>query len=132
MTTKPLQSNRSFGIIFAVFFALLGTHYWWRRNPPYPYFFGISLLVGATTLLKPSLLTPFNQAWLKLGEIVYRVVNPAVLGIMYFGVMTPLGVVKRFLGSRDAMRRRYDPNASSYWIKREPPGPDPDSFPNQF
>jgi hypothetical protein len=130
--TKPLQSNRSFGIVFVVFFALLGTRYWWHRSGVYPYFFGVSLLVGATTLLKPSLLTPFNRAWLKLGEILHRVVNPVVLGIMFFGVITPWGVIMRFLGKRDAMRRKYDANASSYWIARDPPGPAPDSFFNQF
>jgi hypothetical protein len=132
MRTKPLQSNRSFGIVFVVFFALLGARYWWHRNGAYPYFFGVSLLVGATTLLKPSLLTPFNRAWLKLGEILHRVVNPVVLAIMFFGVITPLGVIMRFLSKQDAMRRNYEPDSSSYWIERDPPGPGRDSFPNQF
>jgi hypothetical protein len=132
MTTKSIQANRSFGIVFVVFFALVGTRYWWHSNRAYPYFFGISLLVGATTLLKPSLLTRFNQAWVTLGEILHRVVNPVVLGIMFFGVMTPLGVIVRLLSKRDAMRIDYEPNSTSYWIVRDPPGPDPDSFPNQF
>jgi hypothetical protein len=132
VTIKPPHSNRSFGIVLVASFALLGTYNWWHSNGAYPYLFGLSLLVGAATLLKPSLLTPFKGAWLKFGEILHRLVSPIVLGIVFFGVITPFGIVMRFLSDRDAMRRKYEPNASSYWIARDPPGPDPDSFPNQF
>ena len=132
MTTKPLQSNRSFGFAFVVFFALVGAYRWWHGSRLYPYLFALSLLVGATTFLKPSLLTPFNRAWLKFGEILHRVVSPIALGIMFFGIITPFGIAARFLSCRDAMRRKYEPSASSYWIERAPPGPDPDGFHNQF
>jgi hypothetical protein len=132
MTANPPPSNRRFGIVFLVFFALLGAYHWWHNNRVYPYLFGLALLMGAAALLKPSLLAPYNRAWLRFSEILHRVVSPIVLGIMFFGVITPFGIVMRALRNRDIMRRTYDPNASSYWIKREPPGPSPDSFSNQF
>jgi hypothetical protein len=132
MAIKPAHSNRSFGIVLVGFFALLATYKWWHRSGTYPYLFGLSALAGATTLFKPSLLTPFKRAWLKLGLIMHRVTSPILLGVMFFGVITPFAVAMRFFSDRDVMRRRFEPNASSYWIKRDPPGPDRDSFQNQF
>ena len=68
---------------------------------------------------------------MKLGEILSRVVSPVVLGLMFFGLMTPFGLVLRWLRA-DPLRRRRQPQAASYWIEREPPGPPPGSLKNQF
>ncbi len=65
------------------------------------------------------------------GALLHRVVSPLVLGILYFGMFTPIAFAMRLRG-RDAMRRRTDPQAASYWIRREPPGPPSDSLKNQF
>ena len=65
------------------------------------------------------------------GRHAQPIVSPIVLGVMFFGVFTPIGIVMRLAG-RDAMRRRLDPPARTYWQDRDPPGPDPSGLPNQF
>ena len=68
---------------------------------------------------------------MKLAEILNRIVSPVVLGIMFFGLFAPMGWAMRLAG-RDVLRRRLEPKARSYWVEREPPGPDPAGLPNQF
>jgi hypothetical protein len=131
MNTPPLPSNRSFGTLFVVVFALLGGYWWWRSNVLYPWAFGLSALTLLVTLAAPDWLTPANRAWMKLAEILNRIVSPIVLGAIFFVVLTPTAFVIRMLG-RDAMKRRFDPAARTYWVERDPPGPDPAGLPNQF
>ena len=59
-----------------------------------------------------------------------KVVSPIVLGLIFFGMLTPVGIIGRLLG-RDELRLKKAP-VTSYWIDRDPPGPAPDSFKNQF
>jgi hypothetical protein len=75
--------------------------------------------------------TPLNRAWMKLGELMGRVVSPVVLGVIFFGVFTPVGLAMRLFG-RDAMARQFDRRLNSYWVNREPPGPAEDSYRNMF
>ena len=97
----------------------------------YPWAFALSVLVLLLTLGKPDWLAPANRAWMKLAEILHRIVSPIALGIMFFGVLTPMALVMRLFG-HDAMKRRFDTPAATYWIERDPPGPDPSGLPNQF
>jgi hypothetical protein len=68
---------------------------------------------------------------MKLGELMGRVVSPVVLGVIFFAVFTPVGLLMRVFG-RDAMCRRFEPARPSYWVKRDPPGPADDSYRNMF
>jgi hypothetical protein len=94
-----------------------------------------SLLVSATfaavALVSPRLLTPLNRFWTRLGLVLHKVVSPLILGIMFYAVFTPMGVVMRLLG-KDPLRLRFDPKLSSYWVERTPPGPKPDTLSDQF
>jgi hypothetical protein len=130
-SSPPLPSNRSFGTLFVVVFALLGAYGWWRSQPLFPWAFGLSALTLAVTLVVPNWLAPANRAWMKLAEILNRIVSPIVLGASFYVVLTPIAIVMRLMG-RDAMKRRFEPSVPSYWIDREPPGPDPAGLPNQF
>ena len=130
-TNVSLPSNRSFGTLFVVVFALLGTYSWWRGGAVYPWAFGLSVLTLVVTLAKPDWLAPANRAWMKLAELLNRVVSPIVLGVIFYGVFVPTAWVIRLAG-RDAMKRRFEPAARTYWVDREPPGPDPAGLPNQF
>ena len=126
-----LPSNRSFGFLFVVVFAFfgglsfLGAGTWW------PLLVGLSVLTALVTLIAPGVLTPLNRAWMKLGELMGRVVNPIVLGVLFYGVITPFGIARQLFGA-DPMKRKFDPAAKTYWIERDPPGPGADSFNNQF
>ncbi|MEM7022847.1 MAG: hypothetical protein AAF637_09655 [Pseudomonadota bacterium] len=81
--------------------------------------------------LLPRSLAGLNRAWTKLGLLMFKVVNPVVLGLMYVTTFVPIGLIMRALG-RDLLRLKLDPEASTYWIKREPPGPDPKTMIHQF
>ncbi len=131
MKTQSLPSNRSFGTLFVAVFGLLGAYSWWRDGAVYPWAFGLSLLTLVVTLAKPDWLAPANRAWMKLAELLNRVVSPIVLGLIFYGIFTPTAWVMRVAG-RDAMKRRFEPAARSYWVERDPPGPDPTGLPNQF
>jgi len=131
MKKVELPSNRSFGTLFGVVFALLGGYWWWRNNTLFPWAFALAALTLVVTLAKPDWLGPANRAWMKLAEVLHRVVSPIALAIMFFCVLTPMALVLRMTG-RDAMKRRFDPVAKTYWIERDPPGPDPAGLPRQF
>jgi hypothetical protein len=131
MNKVVLPSNRSFGTLFVVVFGLLGAYWWWRGSAASPWAFGLSGLILVVTLAKPDWLTPANRAWMKLAELLNRVVSPIVMGIMFFGVFAPTAWVMRLAG-RDAMKRRFEPAARTYWVERDPPGPDPAGLPHQF
>ena len=81
--------------------------------------------------MRPALLAPLNRLWTRFGALLHRVVSPIVLGFMFFVVITPMGLVRRML-VKDPLRLRFDRQAGSYWVPRQPPGPPPQSLTNQF
>ncbi len=91
----------------------------------------IGLALVALGLIAPTDLSGLNRAWTRLGLILFRVVNPVVLGLVYFVVVMPLGLLIR-TSRRDPLNLKFDPWAESYWVVREPPGPAPETMINQF
>ena len=129
---NSLPSNRSFGVLFVVVFSICAGVAWWRDIDGAAYaLIGAAILIGLVTLVHPKWLAPFNRAWMRLAHLLNKIVSPVVLGVMYYGVITPFGLVMRLAG-RDPMRRRFDRQAATYWIPRNPPGPPPDSLKDQF
>jgi hypothetical protein len=126
-----LPSNRSFGWTFTGVFAIVGLYGLWRGGVLLPWVLALAALTALVTLTRETWLTPLNRAWMRLGELLGRVVSPVVLGIIFYGVFTPTGALMRLLG-RDAMCRRWEPAAPTYWVKRDPPGPPDDSYRNMF
>jgi hypothetical protein len=125
------SSDRSFGLVFAAFFALVGLLPLILGRAPRTWAFGLSGIFLLVALLFPSVLAPLNRLWIKFGLLLHRIVSPIALGIMFFLVITPMGWLMRALG-KDLLRLRLDPDASSYWIERNPPGPAPETFKDQF
>ncbi len=126
------SSNRSFGFVFAGFFALLTLLKLWRGWSEWGWvFLGLGLAFAAAALLAPAILAPLNRLWLKLGLLLHKVVTPIIMGLLFYGVVTPMGVMMRLLG-KDLLRLKRDPAATTYWIERQPPGPAPDTMKNQF
>lgn len=82
-------------------------------------------------LVLPGSLGGLHRAWIKLGLVLFKVVNPVVLGVIYVTTVVPIGVVMRLLG-HDPLKLKRDPKAESYWVEREPPGPAPETMSNQF
>jgi Saxitoxin biosynthesis operon protein SxtJ len=92
---------------------------------------GIGVALILLGLAAPKSLSGLHHAWVKLGLIMFRVVNPIVLALIYVVVIVPVGVLMRLTG-RDPLHLRFDAKADSYWVVRDPPGPAPDSMTNQF
>lgn len=127
-----MPSTRSFGLLFTLVFAALGIYAFfmdWQRAI-YVAAASLSAITILVTVLAPNLLSPFNRAWFLLGEILGKIVSPVVLGIIFFGMLTPVGFITRLFG-RDELRLKKT-GASSHWVAREPAGPPPESFNNQF
>jgi Saxitoxin biosynthesis operon protein SxtJ len=129
--TPQLPSNRSFGWTFTGFFLLVGIFGIWRSSPTLSWLFALAGLFAVITLTRAQWLEPLNRAWMKFGALMNAVVSPVILGVIFFGVFTPTGMVMRLIG-RDAMARKFDPAARSYWVKRDPAGPADDSFGNMY
>jgi hypothetical protein len=129
---KPLlPSNRSFGWTFTTVFVLAGLYGLWRGGPALAALLGLALVTAVVTLTRDRWLEPLNRAWMMFGALLGRLVNPIVLGVIFYGLFTPIGVVMRLAG-RDAMCRKFDATAASYWVRRDPPGPPEGSFRNMF
>ncbi len=92
---------------------------------------GIGAVLIVLSLVAPSSLRRLHHAWDKLGLLMFRVVNPVVLALIYAVVIIPIGFLMRLTG-RDPLHLRFDARAESYWVVRDPPGPAPDSMTNQF
>ena len=124
-------SNRSLGLTFAAVFVLIGLSPLLRGSGVHIWSIGVASAFAIVALLVPQALGPLNRAWTWLGLLLHSVVSPIMLGIMFFLVITPMGLVMSAMG-KDPLRRRFDSEADSYWIRRQPPGPDPKDLPEQF
>jgi hypothetical protein len=125
------SSDRGFGLVFAAFFALLAGLAFWHNNPRWYWWIGIAVATVLVSLIVPRALAPLNWLWTRLGVVLFKVISPLALAVIFFVTMTPMAVFLR-LRKKDILRRKYDPQAASYWIPREPPGPEPGSMKNQF
>jgi hypothetical protein len=124
-------SNRSFGIVFAIVFAVVATWPIVSGKAPRLWAAAIALAFAGVAFAAPHWLGPLNRIWFRLGLLLHRVVNPLVMGVIYFGTVVPTGMLLRALG-KDLLRLRREPAADSYWIVRQPPGPEPGSMSRQF
>jgi hypothetical protein len=124
-------SDRSFGYLFAVVFAAIGVYGFWRGSETSYYFFTVAILFLSLAIIYPQCLRPLNKAWFLFGLLLHKIVNPLILGLLFYVTILPAGVIMRLLG-KDLLNLKYDKDAKSYWIDREPPGPEPDSIKHQF
>jgi hypothetical protein len=124
-------SNRNFGLTFAVVFLVIGTLPLIRSGGVRWWAWVMAGVFGAITWLRPQWLTAVNRWWLKFGLLLGHIVAPVAMGILFYLVITPIGLLMRLAG-KAGMRAPFDGQAASYWLPREPPGPAPDSMKNQF
>ena len=125
------SSNRAFGVVFTVVFAIIGLWPLIGDGTVRVWSLAISLTFLALALLWPVVLTPLNRLWTRFGLLLHHIVNPIIMGLLFYLVVTPTGLVMRMLG-KDLLRLRFDPQAKSYWIERQPPGPAPETMKDQF
>ena len=130
LSAEP-SSDRSAGLVFAGFFAILVGYNWWHGGTAWPLYLGIVIAFLVVAWLWPKALAPLNRVWTKLGLLIGRIVSPIVLALMFYLVVTPVGLLMRLTG-KDPLRLRRESSEGSYWIVRHPPGPSGESMREQF
>jgi hypothetical protein len=126
-----LSADRTFGLTFGGFFALIG--FWPLVHHGPVRWWAVALSGGflLAALAFPSSLHPLNRAAAWLSGILHRVFAPVIAGLFFFVAITPFALLFRLSG-KDLLRLRFDKKAVSYWEPRQPPGPAPESMANQF
>ena len=114
-----IPSNKNFGIVFFLVFFFIAL---------YPLFFEegiriwsllISLIFLVLGLINSKILTPLNRIWFKFGIILGKIISPIIMGIIFFLVVTPIGLIMRMLG-KDLLNLKYNTN-KTYWIEKNDP-----------
>ena len=124
-------SNRSFGVVFVVVFALIGLFPLVREEAIRIWALAVSAAFLLPTIVYPQVLTPLNKLWFRFGMLLGRIINPLVMFIMYALVMVPVGLVLKLM-RKDLLRLKLDAQSLTYWNQRTPPGPTPESLKDQF
>lgn len=124
-------SERSFGIVFAVVFALVGLLPLVHGGAIRPWALIVAGAFLVVALAVPRVLRPANRLWFRFGRLLHGIVTPVVLGLVFFSTVTPTALILRLTG-KDPMTLRFEPERQSYWIRRDPPGPPPETMKNQF
>lgn len=124
-------SEKSFGVVFAVVFAIIAL--WPLVHGLQVHWWALIIAVAFLTAgyFAQPLLKPLNLLWFKFGLLLYKVVNPVVMALLYYLTVVPTGLAMRMCG-KDPLLRNFDPAAKTYWIERDPPGPAPESMKDQF
>lgn len=125
------SSDRSFGAVFTIVFLIIAAWPLFHGAEPRWWAGGIAAAFALTAMLRPTLLAGLNRLWLKFGLLLGKIVSPVALGILFYAVFAPIGLLMRLMG-KDPLRLQLEPGSKSYWIQRNPPGPPPDSMTNQF
>ena len=117
MTKINISSNRNFGLVFFIVFLIIS--FWPLTNTESIRVWSIiiSLIFLILGLLNSKLLTPLNKIWFKFGMILGGIVAPIVMGIIFFSVVTPIGIIMKITG-KDLLNKKYNKKKKTYWIKR--------------
>ena len=114
------SSNRSFGLLFFVVILVIALWPLTKKSEINLYLISIALIFLILGLLNSKILSPLNKAWIKLGEILGRIVAPVVMAVVYFIILTPISLLVRLFG-KDLIGMKFsnDIKNKSYWIKRK-------------
>ncbi len=119
MDDIKISSNRSFGIVFFVVFALIAFYPLINHGDIRIWSLIVSLIFLVLGLLNSKILNPLNKVWFKFGIFLGKIVSPLVMGIIFFFVVTPIGFLMRLL-KKDLLNLKYNDN-KSYWIEKNEP-----------
>ena len=110
------SSSKSFGyLFFGIFLALAAWVYVKNQNLNY-WLIGTSAVFLVLTLIKSKLLDVLNDLWIKFGELLGKIIAPIVMSIVFFLIVTPIGLVLKIV-KKDLLKLRFN-NDKSYWIEK--------------
>ena len=125
-----LPSNKKFGFFFTFVFAVASAYFYNATSASWSYAFGLtSLSFLIISAVKAEILLPLNKLWMRFGLLLGMIVSPIVLGVIFFGLFTPIAFFMRLSG-RDELRLKLSKKAS-YWISHSEPLKS-ESFKQQF
>ena len=119
MDEIKISSNRSFGIVFFIVFLLIATYPLLKGNDLRIWSLLISFGFLILGLINSKILSPLNKLWFKFGLILGKIISPLIMGIIFFVVVTPIGIVMRVL-KKDLLNLKYN-QKDTYWIKKTGP-----------
>ena len=125
-----LPSNKKFGFFFTFIFAAAAAYFYNSENMTWSFVFvAVSFIFLVITMIRDALLLPLNKLWMRFGFLLGMIISPLVLGVIFFGLFTPIATLMRLSG-RDELRLKLS-NKPSHWISRSEPVKS-ESFKNQF
>ena len=119
MDDIKISSNRSFGIVFFIVFLLIALYPLSYSGEIRVWSSIISLIFLVLGLLNSKILTPLNKLWFKFGIFLSKIISPLIMGIIFFLVVTPIGLIMRIFG-KDLLNLKFNKN-QSYWIEKNGP-----------
>ena len=119
MDEIKIGSNRSFGLVFFVVFLLISVYPLINNENLRYWSLIISLIFLVLGLINSKLLTPLNKIWFKFGIILGKIISPMIMGIIFFFVVTPIGILMRIF-KKDLLNLKVN-NDKSYWIEKTEP-----------
>jgi len=112
-----ISSNRNFGLVFFFVFLIVSLWPLLNENSPRIWSIVIAVIFLILGLLNSKLLTPLNMLWFKFGLFLGSIISPIIMGIIFFLVIAPTGLVMKLMG-KDLLDKKYDNKKKSYWINR--------------
>jgi hypothetical protein len=113
-----LPSNRKFGFFFAAIFLLASSYLYYVDNEVMVYILGVICgIFLIVTIINADALLPLNKLWMKFGILLGKIVSPIIMGIIFFGIFTPIAILMRLSG-RDELRLRFK-KKKTHWINRK-------------
>ena len=113
-----ISSNKSFGIVFFVIFLVVALWPLINEGEIRIWSIVISIIFLFLGLINSKILTPLNKLWFRFGILLGNVFSPIAMGIIYFGVITPIGILMKLIG-KDILNLKQNKKSSTYWIKKE-------------
>ena len=114
---QPKSNNKGFGLLFFTVFLIIGLWPIINGGIPRVIFFPFAFIFLVLGLINSKILTPFNRAWVKFGELLGMIIAPIVMALVYFLVLTPISIIIRIFG-KDLLKIKFSDKNNSYWIKR--------------
>ena len=116
MDKVKISSNKSFGVVFFIVFLIIGIYPLLSQNEVRLWSLIISIIFLILGLLNSKLLTPLNKIWFKFGILLGKIVSPLVMGLIFFFVVTPIGILMRIL-KKDLLNLKFN-KKTTYWIEK--------------
>ena len=112
-----MSSNKSFGVVFFFVFLIIAIYPLLNNDNLRIWSLIISVIFLILGIINSKILTPLNKLWFKFGIFLGMIISPVVMGIIFFFIITPIGLIMKIL-KKDLLNLKYDKKIKSYWIEK--------------